>query len=99
MNRFVNRASSLKLERDKWAYYDVNIDEAVSFPEAEEILGQTANSSSYYFKPVMLHVKTKMESNDKAGRDKQTATSADSPETKKGDVFLTLKGTFVVKGK
>ena len=99
MNSFVNRASSLELERDKWAYYDVNIEEAVSFPEAEEILRQTTNSLSYYFKPVMLHVKTKSESNAKAGPDKRTATSADSPETKKGDVFLTLKGTFVVKGK
>jgi hypothetical protein len=99
VNRFVNRARSLGVERDNWAYYDVNIQEPVSFAEAEEILRQTANSSSYYFKPSKLHVKTKVESNSKGKLDKSAGTSADSPETKKGDILLILEGSFAVRNK
>ena len=99
VNRFVNRARSLGVEGDNWAYYDVNIQEPVSFAEAEEILVQTANSSSYYFKPVRLHIKTKVESNSKDKTGKPAGTSADSPETKKGDILLILKGSFAVRHK
>jgi hypothetical protein len=99
VNRFVNRARSLGMGRDNWAYYDVNIQELVSFAEAEEILRQTANSSSYYFKPLKLHVKTKVESNTKGGPGKPAGTSPDSPETKKGDILLILKGSFAVRQK
>ncbi|MBW2195470.1 MAG: hypothetical protein JRF37_07845 [Deltaproteobacteria bacterium] len=98
-NRFVNRARSLGVEGDNWAYYDVNIEEPVSFAEAEKILRQTANSSSYYFKPVRLHVKTWVGSNTKGRRGKQGATFADSPETKQGDILLTLRGSFAVRRK
>jgi len=97
VNRFINRARSLGLEKDRWAYYDVNIQEPVSFQEAEKILTQTANSSSYYFKPVTLHVKTKIESDKKSKQNKPPSTSADSPETKEGDILLTLRGGFLVK--
>jgi hypothetical protein len=99
VNRFVNRARSLGVERDNWAYYDVDIQEPVSFAEAEEILRQTANSSAYYFKPLKLHVKTKVESNTKGGPDKPAGTSPDSPEAKKGDILLVLKGSFAVRQK
>ena len=99
VNNFINRARSLGLEKDKWAYYDVNIAEPVSFQEAKKILTQTTNSSSYYFKPVMLHVKTKIKSDKKATQKKPPSTSADSPETKEGDILLTLRGGFLVKQK
>ena len=99
VNRFINLARSLGLEKDKWAYYDVNIQEPVSFQEAEKILRQTTNSSSYYFKPATLHVTTKIEPDKKATQKKQSATSADSPETKEGDILLTLRGGFLVKQK
>ena len=98
-NRFVNRARSLGVEGDNWAYYDVNIEEPVSFEEAAKILRQTANSSSYYFKPVRLHVKTRVASNTKDTRNKAAATSADSPQTKQGDIVLTLRGSFAVRRK
>jgi hypothetical protein len=97
VNRFINRAKSLGLVKDKWAYYDVNIQEPVSFQEAEKILQQTTNSSSYYFKPVTLHVKTKIEPDKKATQKKPPSISADSPETKEGDILLTLRGGFLVK--
>lgn len=99
VNRFVNRARSLGVERDNWAYYDVDIQEPVSFAEAEEILRQTANSSAYYFKPLKLHVKKKVESNTKGGPGKQAGTSPDSPEAKEGDILLVLKGSFAVRQK
>jgi len=99
VNNLINRARSLGLEKERWAFYDVNIEEPVSFPDAEKILTQTANSSSYYFKPVTLHVKTKTESDEKAKTPKPPSTSADSPETKKGDILLTLRGCFLVKQK
>jgi len=99
VNNFINRARSLGLEKNKWACYDVNIEEPITFPEVAKILNQTVNSSSYYFKPVTLHVKTKMESDKKATQNKPPSTSADSPETKKGDILLTLRGSFVVKQK
>ncbi|RLB20328.1 MAG: hypothetical protein DRG73_10380 [Deltaproteobacteria bacterium] len=99
VNNFINRSRSLGLEKDKWASYDVNIQEPVSFQEAEKILRQTTNSPSYYFKPVTLHVKTKIESDKKSKQNKPPSTSADSLETKEGDILLTLRGAFVVKQK
>jgi hypothetical protein len=93
---FVHRARSAGVEKDKWAYYDVNIEEPVPFEEAEQILGQTANSSSYYFKPIMLHVKTKIQPAAKAPSRQASAASGDSSETKTGDILLNLKGSFVV---
>jgi hypothetical protein len=84
------------VERDRWAYYDVNIEEPVAFADAEQILGQTANSSSYYFKPIMLHVKANIGPDAKAPPKRASAVSGDSPDTKTGDVLLTLKGAFVV---
>lgn len=94
---FVDRARSAGVQRDRWAYYDVNIEEPVPFAEAEQILRQTANSSSYYFKPILLHVKANTEPDAKAPPKKVSAASGDSPDTKTGDVLLTLKGAFVVK--
>jgi hypothetical protein len=99
VNRFVKRARSLGVERDNWAYYDVDIQEPVSFAEAEEILRQTANCSLYYFKPSKLHVKTKVESHAQGGPGKPAGTSSDSPEAKKGDILLILKGSFAVRHK
>jgi len=97
VNNFINHARSLGLEKHRWAWYDVNIEEPVSFPEAEKILMQTTNTSSYYFKPVTLHVTKKIESDKKAETKKPPSTSADSPETKKGDILLKLRGAFLVK--
>ena len=93
---FVHRARSAGVEKDKWAYYDVNIEEPVPFEEAEKILRQTANSSSYYFKPITLEVKTQIQPDAKAPSTAAAAASGDSSETRTGDVLLNLKGSFVV---
>ena len=96
IHKFVDGARSAGVEKDKWAYYDVNIEEPVPFEEAEQILGQTANSSSYYFKPITLEIKTKIQPDAKVPSTKAAAASGDSSETKTGDILLNLKGSFVV---
>lgn len=93
---FVDRARSAGVERDKWAFYDVSIEDAVAFEEAEQILEQTANSSSYYFKPIMLHAKTQSRAEAEAPSTTTAAASGDSFQTRAGDVLLTLRGSFVV---
>ncbi len=93
---FVDRARSLGVERHNWDYYDVNIDEPVSFPEARQILAQTVNTSSYYFRPIKLYIQKNLESETGKKKKMPRPSSADSKETKEGDIYLTLKGTFVV---
>jgi hypothetical protein len=93
---FVHRARSAGVEKGKWAYYDVNIEEPVPFEEAEQILGQTANSLSYYFKPITLEVKTQIQPDAQGPSTTTAAASGDSSETKTGDILLNLKGSFVV---
>lgn len=97
--RFVEHARSLGLERNKWASYHVNIEEPVFFPEFAQILKQTANSESYYFKPATLHVKTNIESDVKTTKKNQGSVSSGPHKTKTGDVLLTLKGAFVIRSR
>ena len=95
--KFVNHARSLGFERDRWAYYPVDIDEAFTFGEAGYLLEQTENTASYYFKPEMLHIKIIDEPDKKTPNVRQSQHSADSESTKTNDVLLKLKGTFIAK--
>ena len=95
VKRFVDRARALGVEKDKWDYYPVQIDEPVSFPNAQKILSQTINTASYYFNPSMLNIRKSTE--PEPGEEKPSAASADSPDTRKGDIFLNLRGQFVVR--
>lgn len=88
IRRFVDHAEALGLVKDRWAYYPITIDEAVTFPVAEEILNQTAPSDAYYFKPSMLHIKSN------AGQNESRDETADGSRK---DLLLTLKGSFVVR--
>ena len=82
------------LEENRWAVYDINIEEPVTFSEMEQILNQCANSSAYYFKPIIFHAKT-MKKLDKEKMKK--AISVNSEDAKQGDMLLTLKGVFYVR--
>ena len=100
VNAFVDKAASLGLEGKKWANYDVNIQEPVTFFEMEQILNQCLNSSSYYFKAIALHANISHESDGHESDRKivkKASTSADSRESKKGDMMLTLRGAFIVR--
>jgi hypothetical protein len=88
LRRFVEHAEAVGLVKDRWAYYPITIDEAVTFSTAEEVLNQTAPSGAYYFKPSLLHMKKNVEKND--------ADRGDTDGTGK-DILLTLKGSFVVR--
>ena len=89
------RARALGAEKDKWDYYQVHIDEPVSFPEAKKILGQTMNTDSYYFKPSAL--KIRKGAKPEPGEKKTPADFADSPDAKENDISLNLTGHFVVR--
>ena len=93
-NNFIDRANSLGLEENRWAVYDINIEEPVTFSEMEQILNQCANSSAYYFKPIIFYAKTVQEL-DKEKMKK--AISVKAQETKQRDMLLTLKGVFYVR--
>jgi hypothetical protein len=93
-NNFIDKAKSLGLEQNRWAVYDINIEEPVTFSEIEQILNQCASSSAYYFKPIIFYAKAVRElDNNKMKK----AISIDSTETKQQDMLLTLKGVFYIR--
>ena len=91
INNFVNNAKLLGLEENKWAVYNVDIQDTVTFAEMKTILKQCSNVESHYFKPVSFHIKSLKATGD---TDK---TSERIFENKAGDILMTLKGAFVVK--
>lgn len=97
VNAFVDRAEKLGLTEDRWSIYNVNISEPVTFDGMEQILNACSHSRKYFFKPAMFHVQ-KAET-DRATREQKpsTSTSADSMDTVEADLFLSLKGAFVVR--
>ena len=97
VKHFVERAKALGLERHNWDYYEVVVEEPVSFPQAREILSQTLHTGFYYFRPITLNMRKDLGSEIKPGAQKQASISADSEETGKGDIFLGLRGTFVLR--
>jgi len=99
VRRFIDKARATGAQRERWDYYSVNIDEPVSFREAQKILGQTVNTGSYYFRPVALHMKKEVQSGTESTGVKKDSLSADSKESKQADIFLSLKGEFVIRRK
>jgi hypothetical protein len=95
VERFVDRASALGLERDLWDFYPVQIDESVSFSEAQRILNQTVNTGFYYFSPTTLKINKFTES--KTGKEERAHASAESSVETEGDISLNLIGKFVVR--
>ena len=83
---FLDRAKSLNLQKDKWAVYEVNVQDTMSFAEAEQVLGQCANSTFAYFVPASLEIKA------------IDPLKSDPPAAqKKGDLIITLRGRFVAR--
>jgi len=83
---FLDQAKSLGLEKEKWAVYEVNVQDTVSFAAAEKVLSQCANSTFAYYVPASLEIKTI----DRLKTDPAAAQ-------KKGDLILTLRGRFVAR--
>jgi len=91
INNFINNAKLLGLEQNKWAVYNVDIQDTVTFPEMKTMLKQCSNADSHYFRPVSFHIK----SLKAIGHEDKTPGM--TFENKAGDILMTLKGAFVVK--
>ena len=94
---FMQKAADMGLEQHKWASYDVNIQEPVTFAQMARILNQCVNTPDYYFKPVSLQVKTKVNPDQTHLKGTSLPAGDDIFDSGKGDVLLTLKGAFVVR--
>jgi hypothetical protein len=96
VNRFIDRAKSMGLERHAWSYYDVNIQETLSLEDTALILNQCANSSTAYFEPIMLYIKKPM-----PGSQGEPGTASSSSEEtsvdQADDIQLTLRGKFAAR--
>lgn len=99
VKNFIDKADALGLEENKWATYEVNIAQGVTFFEMEQIVNQCVNTPSYYFMPGSLHVKTNVESDNNRIQNKHDLKSSKFYEDQVGDVLLTLNGAFVVRHK
>ena len=89
VGHFIDKAGVMGLEPENWAFYDVNIQDTVSFPEMEKILEQCTNSRSAYYKPISLHIKTVTSD----GVRKTGLTTED----RTGDLLITLNGKFIAR--
>lgn len=98
VNSFLTKARGSGIERDRWTFHTVNINEGMTFPDAAKILKQAANSASYYFKPTTLYIK---KNKGAAGNSKLSPPTLVKGKAapKGGDLSLTLRGSFVVKEK
>ena len=86
VQNFLDRAKSLGLEKEKWAVYEVNVQDAMSFAEAEQVLSHCAYSSFAYYVPALLEIKT------------VDSLKTNLPGAqKKGDLYITLRGRFVAR--
>ena len=94
---FVKQAASYGLEKDRWTYYDVEIEEPMTFHKAGQILSQTLSSSSYFYKPTILHMNTDVKAYKKPEQDQQPGRSADLKQAEGQDVVVKLKGAFLVQ--
>ena len=91
IENFVNNAKLLGLEQHKWAVYNVDIQDVVTFAEMKTILKQCSNADSYYFRPVSFHIKSLK------ATDSKDQVSGTMFENQAGDILMTLKGAFIVK--
>jgi hypothetical protein len=97
INRFVNNIKSLGLEKEKWAVYHVEIQDAVTFTEIKKILMQCSNAAFRYFKPVSFHMKYLKATENKGEMGNTRKISEMALKNKTGDILMTLKGAFVVR--
>ena len=96
VKKFINRAELFGLERHKWETYDIDIEKQLYLHEARRILTQTANSKSFYFHPILLNIK-KIEEPTPMAPGQTRAIAGSGKDQQRGDLLLSLKGTFVVR--
>lgn len=88
--QFISTAHSVGLSPARWTVYDVNLNEAVSFDQADQIISQCTSSQMAYFQPLSLQIKMipkNMTSSHKDG----------SESLMTGDLTLSVQGKFVAR--
>jgi hypothetical protein len=87
-HQFIKMADFAGLSAAKWTVYDVNLQEAVDFSKADQILNQCASSKVAYFHPQSLQIKIPQ---------KQIEGKENTEPDIKEDLTLSVQGKFVVK--
>ncbi len=98
--QFTEKASSMGLKKEDWRRYDVDISEKVTFTQLKEILEQTVSKSNYYFSASFISI-SRVPPRVQTSGAKPTEAPQGGPGTpggtEEGDVYLSLKGFFLVR--
>lgn len=97
VNAFLTKAKGFGLERERWVFHGVNINERMTFEQVERIMRQTSNSPAYYFKPTTLYIKKTATAADKSKVPPTPSSPGRQSAPAPSSVSLTLRGAFVVK--
>ena len=101
LENVVKRAQALGLSPEQWGQYDVEVQETVSFPRLAEILKQAGPGYNYYFEPIYLYLsrsKPRKEGDPPAPAPApQRSESREGGALKGGDIYLKVKGSFLVR--
>ena len=99
VSSYMTKVKSLGLEKSRWTVFDVNVETPVTFATMEQILNQCTNSTSYYFKPVSLRIRTALAQD--GGIPGQAEFTPASPVNEGGisDGLLIIKGAFIARNK
>jgi hypothetical protein len=87
-DQFVKMAASAGLSQDRWTVYDINLQEAVGFEKADQILSQCVSSRVAYFQPLSLQIKIPQ---------KQTHGNKIAEPDLKEDLTLSVQGKFIAR--
>ncbi len=96
---FLNQANTLGLHEKKWATYNVNIEEPVTFEAFEQILEQCKQTPLFYFNPISLEITTAIDEEPNKNPSSNQSNRSALPEKKDGDILINLKGAFIVREK
>ena len=87
-NRFIKTADLMGLSPDRWTVYNINLQEAVGFDKADQILNQCVNSKVAFFQPISLQIKIPQ---------KQTRANKTTEPDVKADLTLSVQGKFLAR--
>jgi hypothetical protein len=97
---FVGHARELQLTPDRWARYDVQVQDALSFRELSQMIEQCVHNKDFYYLPLSFHVATRKARDAAAAAApelKVNPSSADATDKPPADLVLSLKGAFFVR--
>jgi len=90
-------AQNKGLVKDQWETFGVHIQERLSSDQLTNILNQCANSKSYYFKPIALHMKNMKHLNEKNQKTQKTEMQSKSVSNSPLSIIVNINGAFIAK--